>query len=387
MKPATRTRPATTAPGLTGTARVERRTRVLLPRLRPGDVAVVDHLDMDRATAQALVDAGVSAVVNAAPMISGRFPNLGPQVLAEAGILVLDHVEGAFGIADGASVRIHDEVVFAGGEAVAMGREVDLHTVDHEMAQARLGMGSQLETFTHNSTEFLRREEGLLLHGLGLPETATRIAGRPVVVVAPGGGSRRRLASIQAFIREQNPLLVGVDRGADLILDAGHRPDMVVVSNTAGDAERPSAKALRAARDVVVRVDSGGRLHAEQFERLGVRPVPVESSGTTEDTALLLLEAEEARLIVGVGLHASLEEVLDRQSPGLAGTYLTRMKVGHLLVDAASVHLLYSGRVRPRHVFLVLLAGLLTFAIAVAVTPVGQEWLTTLTDYLQGLFR
>jgi uncharacterized membrane-anchored protein len=387
MKPATRTRPATTAPGLTGTARVERRTRVLLPRLRPGDVAVLDHLDMDRATAQALVDAGVSAVLNASPMISGRFPNLGPQVLTEAGILVLDSVEGAFGITDGAVVRIHDEVVFADGQAVAMGREVDVHTVDHEMAQARVGMGSQLETFTHNSTEFLRREEGLLLHGLGLPETATRIAGRPVVLVVPGGASRRRLASIEAFIREQNPVLVGVDQGADLLLDSGHRPDIVLLSNAAGDAERPSAKALRAARDVVVRVDSGGRLHAEQLERLGVRPLPLESSGTSEDSALLLLEAQAARLIVGVGLHASLEEVLDRQNPGLAGAYLTRLKVGHLLVDAASVHLLYSGRVRPRHVFLVLVAGLLALATAVAVTPVGQEWLTAFTDYLQGLFR
>lgn len=387
MKPAIRTRPTNTAPGLTGTARVERRTRILLPRLRPGDVAVVDHLDMDRATAQALVDAGVSAVINAAPMISGRLPNLGPQALAEAGILILDHVEGAFGISDGASVRIHDEVVFEAGEAVAMGRELDLETVDRQMAQARLGMGSQLETFTHNSTEFLRREEGLLLHGLGLPETATTIAERAVVVVVPGGDGRRRLSSIRAFIREQDPVLVGVDRGADLLLDAGHRPDVVVLSNTADDVDRPSAKALRTARDVVVRVDSGGRLHAEQLERLGVRPLPVESSGTTEDAALLLLEAEEARLIVGVGLHASLEEVLDRQSPGLAGTYLTRLKVGHLLVDAASVHLLYSGRVRPRHVVLVLVAGLFALALAVAVTPVGQEWLTALTDYLQGLFR
>jgi uncharacterized membrane-anchored protein len=387
MKPATRTRPATTAPGLTGTARVERRTRVLLPRLRPGDVAVLDHLDMDRATAQAMVDAGVAAVLNAAPMISGRFPNLGPQVLTEAGILVLDNVEGAFGIADGAAVRIHDEVVFVDEAAVAMGREVDVHTVDREMAQARAGMGSQLETFTHNSTEFLRREEGLLLHGLGLPEPATRIARRPVVVVVPGSRSRRGLASIEAFIREQDPVLVGVDRGADLLLDSGHRPDIVLLSNAAGDAERPSAKALRAARDVVVRVDSGGRLHAEQLERLGVRPLPLESSATSADAALLLLEAEAARLIVAVGLHASLEEVLDRQNPGLAGTYLTRLKVGHLLVDAASVQLLYSGRVRPRHVFLVLLVGLLALATAVSVTPVGQEWLAALTDYLQGLFR
>lgn len=387
MKPATRTRPEASAPGLTGTARVERRTRALLPRLRPGDIAVLDHLDMDRATAQALVDAGVSAVLNAAPMISGRFPNLGPQVLTEAGILVLDRVEGAFGIADASPVRIHDEVVFVRGEAVAMGREVDGFTVEREMAQARMGMGSQLETFTHNSAEFLRREEGLLLHGLDLPEPVSRIAGRPVVVVTPARSSRRRLESIRAFVREQDPVLVGVDRGADLILDAGQKPDVVVLSNTAGDDERPTAKALRAARDVVVRVDRGSRLHTEQFERLGVRPLALETSATTEDAALLLLAAEDARLIVGVGLHASLEEVLDRQNPGLAGAYLTRLKVGHLLVDSASVHLLYSGRVQPRHVLLVLLAGMLALATAVAVTPVGQEWSTAFTDYLQGLFR
>lgn len=387
MKPATRSRPGASAPGLTGTARVERRTRALLPRLRPGDVAVVDHLDMDQATAQALVDAGVSALLNAAPMFSGRFPNLGPQVLAEAGVLVLDRVEGAFGIRDGAGIRVHDEVVFAEGEAVAMGREVDAHTVDREMARAREGMSSQLESFTHNSTEFLRREEGLLLHGLGLPEPASRIAGRPVVVVVAAPGSLRRLAAIEAFVREQDPVLVGVDRGADLLVEAGHRPDVVVLSNSAADSERPTAKALRAARDVVVRVDRGSRLHAEQLERLGVRPLPLESSATTEDAALLMLAREDARLIVGVGLHASLEEVLDRQTPGLAGTYLTRLKVGHLLVDAASVHLLYSGRVRPRHVFLVLLAGLVALATAVAVTPVGQDWLAALTDNLQGLFR
>ncbi|HEX5861674.1 MAG TPA: SteA domain-containing protein, partial [Nocardioides sp.] len=143
----------------------------------------------------------------------------------------------------------------------------------------------------------------------------------------------------------------------------------------------------RAARDVVVRVDRGSRLHGEQLERLGVRPLALESSATTEDAALLLLAAEDARLIVGVGLHATLEEVLDRQNPGLAGTYLTRLKMGHLLVDSTSVHLLYSGRVQPRHVFLVLLAGMVALATAIAVTPVGQEWLTAFTDYLQGLLR
>ena len=382
------TRPKIPAPpGLTGTARVERRTRALVPRLRPGDVAVLDHLDMDRATAQALVDAGVSAVLNMSPMISGRYPNLGPEVLTEAGIVVLDRVEGAQRITDGSSVRVHDEVVFVGDEAVAMGREVDRTTVRHEMAEARVGLATQLETFTHNSTEFLRREEDLLLHGRGLPRTSTRIEGRPVVVVAPGRDHVSELATIGAFLKEQAPVLIGVDRGADVLLAAGHQPDVVLLSDTADEGDRPSAKVLRAARDVVVRVDRGARMRAEQMERLGVRALPLESSAATEDVALLLADAQGARVIVGVGLNTSLDDFLDRQSSGLASTYLTRLKVGHRLVDGTAVPLMYSGRVRPRHVFAVLLVGLVALAAAIGVTPVGQEWAADLTDYLQGLVR
>ena len=188
MKLPVRQRPATAPPGLVGTARVERRTRSLLPRLRPGDLAVLDHLDMDRATAQALVDVGVVAVVNASPMISGRYANLGPQVLADAGILLVDGIgtDGLAAIRDGASIRVHEGSVHVGDELVATGREVDGDDVRAEMDQARVGMATQLETFTHNSSEFLRREEDLLLHGRGLPRPSTRIAGRTVVVVVAG---------------------------------------------------------------------------------------------------------------------------------------------------------------------------------------------------------
>lgn len=392
MRSAARTRNRLVPPGLTGTARVERRTRVLLPRLRPGDIAVLDHVDMDRSTAQALVDAGVTAVLNTSPMISGRYPNLGPEVLSQAGILLLDRVEGVEAIRDGAKVRIHDGVVHVEGEAVALGREAGPDTIADEMGTARHGMVTQLETFTHNSTEFLRREQDVLLHGLGLPRPATRIEGRAVVVVVAGHEHRSELDAIRSFIREQDPVLIGVDQGADALLAAGHKPDIVVLGDGLADADRPSAKALRGARDVVVRVDRGGRMHREQLERMGIRPLGLESSATTEDAALLLADAGDARLIVGVGMHASLDEFLDRQRPGLASTYLTRLKVGDRLVDARAVPTLYSGRVRPRHLFLVLLAGLVAVATAIAVTPVGQEWadallrlVTDLTDQLQGL--
>lgn len=385
MRISVRTRPSVGLPGLVGTARVDRRTRGLLPRLRPGDIAVLDHVDMDRTTAQALVDAEVAAVVNAAPMISGRFPNLGPQVLVEAGVLVVDGIgaAGLAAIADGSTVRVHDGSVLAGEELLASGREADAETIAAELDGARTGLVSQLETFTYTSAEFLRREQDLLLHGTGLPRLGSRIAGRAAVVVVRGHDHERELELIRPFLREQQPVLVGVGGGADVLRAAGLQPDVVVVDAGAEDSEMPAAKTLKAARDVVVRSDRGsGRGQLEQLERLGVRALAFESAATAEDAALILADAGEAAVIVGVGMHATLEDFLDRQRGGLASTYLTRLKVGPRLVDAAAVPYLYSGRVRPWHLFLVMIAGLVALAAAIAVTPVGQEWADQLSSWL-----
>lgn len=388
MRNPVRQRPLLDQPGVVGTARVDRRTRTLVARLRPGDVAVLDHVDLDGASAQALVDAEVGAVVNAAPMISGRFPNLGPTVLLGAGIPVVDGigVDGLAAIPDGGTVRVHDGTVLLDGRPVALGRPVDAETVAAELEAARSGLATQLETLTHNTTEFLRREQDLLLHGRGVPRLATRIEGRPVVVVARGRDHELQLRQVRTFIREQQPVLVAVGRGADLVRAAGLRPDVVVVDAAAEESERPSTKALGSARDVVVRADrGGGRTAVEALERLGLRPLRLESTATAEDAALILADAADAALIVGVGLHATLEEFLDRQRGGLASTYLTRLKVGPRLVDAAAVPQLYAGRVRPRHLLLVMLAGLVALAAAVGVTPVGQEWADSLTDAIRGL--
>jgi len=370
-------------PGLTGTARVERRTKVLLPRLRPGDIAVLDHLDLDRTTAQALVDARVSAVLNLSPFLSGRYPALGPPLLAEAGILLVDRLEGAGRIGDGARVRVHDEVVYVDDEAVAMGREVGPDLLVDEMDHARSGLGTQLETFTHNSTEFLRREADLLLHGQGLPTLGTRIAGRPVVVVADGHDPRTGMRAIRSFLKERRPVLIGVGGGADVLHQAGLKPDVVVIDAGPDDGEFPSSAALRAAHDVVVRVDRGNRRPIDHLERLGVRSTRVETTVTTEDVGLLLAHAADAAVIVGVGMHATLDEFLDRQRSGLASTYLTRLVVGQRLVDAASVPTLYSGRLRPRHLFLALLLGVGALVAAIATTPVGEEWATEAWAWLQ----
>lgn len=364
---------------------MDRRTRLLLPRLRPGDIAVIDELDLDRATAQALVDARVTAVLNLSPFLSGRYPARGPQLLADAGLLLVDRVEGADRIGDGARIRVHEEVVFVSGEPVAIGREVDRDLLERELDQARAGLGTQLESFTHNSTELLRREEDLLLHGQGLPRLGTRTAGRPVVVVADGHQLAQVLRGIRAFVKERHPVLIGVDRGADALRSAGYSPDIVVVGSGPDDQAFPSSAALRAAHEVVARVDRGGRRSLEHLDRIGVRAARVESTIATEDVALLLADAGEASVIVGVGTHATLDDFLDRQRSGLASTYLTRLRVGQRLVDAAAVPTLYSGRLRPRHLFLALLVGLVAVCAAVATTPVGQQWARDLVTWLQDL--
>lgn len=379
-------------PGIAGTARVDRRSRTLISRLEPGDIAVLDHLDMDRSTAQRLVDAEVAAVVNASQFISGRYPNQGPEVLVQAGIPLLDGVgaEAIGALRDGRKVRVHEGELFAGDDLVATGRVLDAERLSSELTAARGGLTTQLENFTHNSTEFLRREQDLLLHGKGAPRLNTRLTGRPVVVVVPGPDHEAELKAIRRYLREQRPVLVAVDSAADVLLEAGLKPDVVVMSSphsAESDETRVSAKALRGAKDVVVLVDRGqGRTPTDSLERLGVRPLPFETGATAEDAALMLAALGDASLIIAVGAHANLDDFLDRQRGGLASTFLTRLRVGSTLVDARAVPALYAGRVRTWHLWLALLAGLLAVVAAIAVTPVGQEWIDDLRPHISHLF-
>jgi len=377
-------------PGVTGTARVGKPTSSMLPRLRPGDVAVIDHVDLDRDTATALVDAGVVAVVNAAAMISGRYANLGPEVLAEAGVVVVDRLgaEGLAKIHDDQEIRVHDGVVYAvtpdGQTApLATGRPLDLSLVHNEMDQARTGLVVQLDTLAHTSSEFLRREQELLLNGRGLPELTTTMSGRAVVVVAQA--EHTDLQAIRQFVREQSPVVVAVGAAADDVLGLSWAPDIVIV--TAGEpGSVPSHDALRVASDVVLLAPRGSSLVEQaDIEAIGVTPLLVDSSAAAEDVALLLADRYDAALVVGVGLHTRLEDFLDRQRGGQASSFATRLKVGSRLVDASAVRALYTARARPMHVALVVFAGLVAVLAAISVTPVGQDWADSIADYLKGL--
>lgn len=388
-----RTRPDTSGlPGVAGPIRADRRTSALLERLRPGDIAVIDQIDLDRTTADALLDREVCAVVNASVFISGRYPNLGPEVLANAGVALVDGVgpEVFSRIKDGARGRVHDGTLYLKDQAVADGRGLREQDVAALMDDARSGLAAQLQSFTANATEFLRRQQGLLLHGEGVPELSVRLKGRPVVVVVQGFDYRADLKRLKRFIKEQKPVLVGVDAGADALVAAGHKPDLIVVGQLGfdhpGSGSVPvSDKALRSAREVVIHSDESGRvIGGERIERLGIRAREIASGGSSSDVALLIADVAGAAPIVTVGAHASLDELLDRQQTGQASTFLTRLRVGPKLVDARSVPHLYAGRVRAWHAVVVLLVGLVAVGAAIATTPVGQDWYDSLRDWFEG---
>jgi uncharacterized membrane-anchored protein len=375
-------------PGVTGTARVARRASQLLPRLRPGDIAVIDHHDLDRETALRLLNRGVGAVVNAAPMVSGRYANLGPEVLAEAGVPMLDSVGpgGWAAVKDGQPVRLHEGVLYADDHAVAQGRAVTVGDVRAEMDQARSGLAVQLDTLTHNASEFLRREQDLLLDGRGLPELTTALAGRAALVVA--SFEHDQLVPLRRFVRELDPVIIAVGSAADDLMDFGWAADVVI--GAAGEpATIPSADVLRAATDVVLLTTRGaGTTEVETIEgieRLQISPLVVETSATPEDLALLIADKHDVVPLVGVGLNARLEDFLDRRQAGLASTFATRLKVGSRLVDATAVPSLHTSGATTGQVVALLLAGIAAVVVAVAVTPAGQEMFDAIGDQLGSL--
>ena len=374
-------------PGVSGTVRMDRRTSAVVRRVHAGDIAVIDHLDLDRGHAEALVESGVVAVVNASSFISGRYPNLGPEVLGRSGVLMVDAVgtEVFSRLRDGDRLRLQDGALLVGSRQVAEGQVLAADDVDALLADARMGLSAQLASLTHNTTEFLRREQELLLHGVGLPALRTSVQGRPVVVVVRGFDYRDDLRGLRRFIREQQPVLVGVDGGADALLEAGHRVDVLVGGDQALAATAASGQgartvsdaALSGADELVLHTDrghSGRATSADRLSRLGLDHGLVSASGTTEDIALLLADAGGASLVVTVGTRTGLDDFLDNGRGGPASTFLTRLRVGPKLVDAKSVPTLYAGRVRLWQLQLVLLVGLMALAVALASTPVGHQW-------------
>lgn len=378
MKLATLRRRSEALPGVSGVARLDRATTRLAARLNPGDIAVIDHVDLDRATAETLLAAKPAAIVNAQPCISGRYPNLGPQLIVSAGVVLLDNVGGEVfaAVKEGTKIRVHEGTVFIGEDAVVSGTEQDVESVDALMLEAKAGLTSQLEAFAVNTGEFMSRERLTLLEGANIPEVRTPMRGKHVLVVMRSHDYERDLKSLKHYIREYKPVLIGVDGGADALIEAGHKPHLIV-----GDMDAVSDTALGTGAEVIVHAYPDGRAPGLlRVQDLGVDATTFPTSGTSEDAALLLADAEEADLIVAVGSHADLTEFLDRGRAGMASSFLTRLKVGTKLVDAATVNRLYRNRISSAALLLLVIAALVAVAAALAVSDAGRTYLTALSD-------
>ncbi|NKY48328.1 putative cytokinetic ring protein SteA [Nocardia cerradoensis] len=378
-----------TLPGVTGMARVDRNTRRLLKRVGSGDVVVLDEMDIDRLTADRLVEAGVAAVINASPSISGRYPNLGPEGLAANGIVLLDAVSGdVFGkIKDGSKVRIDAGVVYADKltkkepEVLVEAIELTDQVIAERMIAARNGLADHLEAFAGNTTEYIRTESAMLIDGLGVPALDLSMRGRHVVVVADGVDGRDDLKAIKPFVKEYAPILVGVGRGADILTKAGYRPDLIV-----GDPEEITASALKCGAELILPADTDG--HAKGLERiqdLGIGATTFPSSGSAADLALLLADHHGAALIITCGAPASLDDFFDRSRRESApAMFLTRLKAGPKLMDAKAVATLYRQGNSGWATALVVLAALIALIVGLLVSShLGSDVL----DWLDSAWR
>jgi len=377
--------------GSIGVARISRNTGALLERVGHGDVVILDQVDLDRSTANALVTAGVQAVVNAAPSVSGRYPNLGPEILLAEGITLIDEVgEDIFGrIKDGSKIRLNDGGVYAGDTLIAQGTEQTPESIADLLIEAKAGMAAQLEAFAANAIEYMKRERTLLLDGVGIPAIATPIAGKHVLVVTASPDTAAELKKLRKYISDFHPVLIGVDSGADALLAAGYKPKLIV-----GDPEKMAAKTLQCGAEVVIPADVDG--HAAGLERLqdlALGAVTFAAAGTNEDLALLLAHDKDAALIVTVGMHAALTELLDRGRGSAASTFLIRMRVSNRLVEASAVLRLYKARISWWVVLLLVIAAAAAILAALLVSDVSGAyanliagWWNDAVAWVKGLF-
>lgn len=323
-----------------GCLRVDRRTKDLCLRLRAGDVAVIDHADLDGAAAYALAERRPAAVVNAARSITGRYPNSGPGILLDAGIPLLDECGPDLleQLRDGQHAEVRGCELWVDGLLVGKGTPLTTAAVDERLEAGRGNLAEELVSFSQNTLEYLARERHQALADLVLPRLDVVIKKRPVLVVVRGEGYKRDLQWVQPFIREQKPVMIAVDGGADALLEAGYRPHFII-----GDMDSASEAALRCGAQLIVQTYLDGRRSPglERVERLGLEVQQLQAPGTSEDVAMLLAYQAGAALIVAVGTHFSLVEFLDKRRPGMASTFLTRLRVGSILVDAKGLSRLY----------------------------------------------
>lgn len=370
----------TARPGLVGTARVDRNIDRLLRRVCPGDIVVLDILDLDRITADALVEADVAAVVNASSSVSGRYPNLGPEVLVNNGVTLIDETgpEVFKKVKDGSKIRLYEGGLYSGDRRLVRGTERSDHDIADLMREAKSGLAAHLEAFAGNTIEFIKSESPLLIDGIGIPDIDVDMRRRHVVVVGEEPRAADDVKALKPFIKEYQPVLVGVGTGADVLRKAGYRPQLIV-----GDPDQISTEVLKCGAQVVLPADADG--HAPGLERiqdLGVGAMTFPAAGSAIDLALLLADHHGAALLVTAGHTANIETFFDRtRAQSNPSTFLTRLRVGEKLVDAKAVATLYRNHISAGAIALLALTMLIAIIVVLWVSRTDGVVLHWIIDY------
>jgi uncharacterized membrane-anchored protein len=309
--------------------------------------------------------------VNVSKSTSGRYPNLGPSVLVEAGVPLLDDVgpHVLTDLRDGRVARIDGDTLWVDDEPVACGTRHDTASVSALRAQARAGTAAQLADLTANAAGFVIEEKDALLEGVGVPALDPPVAGRTTVVVGPAYDAAQDLRRLRRWLRRTDAYVVGVDAGADVALGLGLRLDLVV-----GDPGCMSDAALRAAHQVVVRADTDG---LDRVHDLNVTATLMSSRAATEDMALLLVR--DAERVVVVGVPRDLEELLDRGRQAAASSLLVRFALSTRLVPFEAALAAVPRRRWGLGLLCLTLAGLLGASIGLGHESLLEHW-RNLTD-------
>lgn len=367
-----------------GLARVDRRTKNLVKRLRPGDIAVIDHEDLDDVAAQALVEKRVKAVINAAHSISGKYPNQGPLTLVESGIVLIDQAgPEIMNLVETEELEIVEGEIYARGRLVAMGKALDRNAVLDLMEASKENLSNELDKFVQNTLDYAKKEKSLLLGELKIPPLRTVFRGRHTLIVVRGKNFKEDLHTIKPYINDVKPIVIGVDGGADALLDFGYRPDMII-----GDMDSISDRALRCGAELIVHAYSDGRAPGlGRLESLGLPAITFAAPGTSEDVAMLLAHELGTELIVAVGTHSNMIDFLEKGRKGMSSTFLVRLKVGSILVDAKGVNKLYRHSVKFRYLAGMIAAAMLPLFIVFSISPTTRQFVRLLVLELKILFN
>jgi uncharacterized membrane-anchored protein len=361
---------------ITGTIKMDKRTKNLVKRLNPGEIAIIDHRDIDEVAAESLVEKKVLAVINADKSISGRYPNMGPSILCEAGIPIIDDVgKDIFDLLkENDKITIIDNEIYKDGVFIKSGKLLTKDVINYKLQESRENIGVELDKFIENTLEYAKKEKYFILGGVELPNIKTRFKNRHALVVVRGKDYKEDLFTIKQYINDVKPILIGVDGGADALLEFGLIPDIVI-----GDMDSVSDEALKKAKEIIVHAYPDGRAPGlERVTALGLKAEIFKAPGTSEDIAMLLAFEKGADLIVAVGTHSSMIDFLEKGRKGMSSTFLVRLKVGEKLIDAKGVNKLYRETFKISYIFSIILAALIPLGVIAYFSPPMQQLLKLL---------